>query len=299
MKEMRQSTIDTEIAFNGVGLHTGEESSVVLRPASAGTGIVFRRRDLDGHDGGKTNLIAAKPGNVIACDHGTTLANEAGVSVATVEHLMAAFALARVDNVLVDLNGPEIPIFDGSAAPYIERLQAGGLRRQTALRRAIMLDTPLRIDDGDRFIEFLPALRPSIAIEIDFGDCLIGRQSLRLDLENDEDVERIASARTFCRLNEIDGLREAGLIRGGSLKNALVVDGERLLNEEALRDPQEFALHKALDLLGDLYLLGRPICAAIRAHKPGHGLNVRAGAALARVAAMPIPAHEAAQAISA
>ncbi len=279
-----QTTIKAPVRLAGVGLHSGSQCRISILPAPAGSGIVLRRCDIDpdGADNQLSTLIHARPENVAGADHGTRLANGYGASVSTVEHLMAALALLSLDNVMIDVDGPEIPIFDGSAEHLVTGLKQVGVKSQEADRLPIVIAEPIRVDDGDRYIEFTPGDTSVIDIDIDFGDCLIGRQILSVDLENSADRDRLAVSRTFCRLYEVDGLRRAGLIRGGSLENSLVVDGQDLLNDQPLRDQHEFALHKALDLIGDLYLLGRPIRGAIRAVKPGHDLNVRAALAVAR-----------------
>ena len=270
-----QRTLKTVVEFAGVGLHSGEACRVVLTPAIAGEGpdgILFRRTDLAAPD----NIIAAIPENVACANHGTTLTNNAGVSVATVEHLMAALALTGVDNLVIEIDGPEVPILDGSAAAFVTGIAKAGLASLKARRRPVVITEAEHIADGERSITVEPYAGRLVEIEIDFCDCLIGRQSLRLDLDDPAVIARLASARTFCRLNEVEALRSAGLIRGGALSNGIVVDGDRVLNEEPLRDPAEFALHKALDLIGDLYLLGGPVIGRIRAVKPGHDLNTRA-----------------------
>lgn len=277
MGAMLQQTLRRPATFAGVGLHSGQECAVTVRPAPANTGVVFYRTDLQNGD----QAVAAHPGNVLGTRHGTALANAAGVTVSTVEHIMAALRLSGVDNAAIDVFGPEAPILDGSSAEFVEGFRLAGVDLQSAPRRAFALRETARAVDGDRLIEVRPAESRTLEIEIDFGDCMIGRQSLRLDLDDPADRERLVGARTFCRLEEIEPLRAAGLIRGGSLDNSIVVNGDRLVNKGALRDPQEFALHKALDLIGDLYLLGAPLDGAIRAVKPGHDLNVRMAQMLA------------------
>jgi len=279
-----QTTIKTKTEFAGIGLHSGEACRISVCPGAVDSGIIFRRCDFDlnGSDSRLSNLIHASPAFVVGSDHGTTLANSHGASVSTVEHLMAAFAIMSVDNAIVDVYGPEIPIFDGSAEHLVAGLMAAGVKTQDAKRGEILIGETVRVEDGGRVIEISPAVKCTIDISIDFGDCLIGRQSLLLDLDNPADRDRLAKSRTFCRLYEVDALRQAGLARGGSLDNSLVVDGQELMNGQPLRDPHEFALHKALDLLGDLYLLGQPIRGAIRAVKPGHALNAQAALAVAR-----------------
>ncbi|MGE0410137.1 MAG: UDP-3-O-acyl-N-acetylglucosamine deacetylase, partial [Amphiplicatus sp.] len=206
------------------------------------------------------SVIAARAYNVADARFGVKLANAAGVSVMTVEHLMAAFALCEVDNALVEVHGPEIPAFDGSAMSIVDLIKRAGVTRLAARREVIEARAVVRVEDGDRFIELSPAAERLVEVTIDFPDALIGRQSVAFSLDNGEcPRERLASARTFCRLNDVETLRAAGFSRGGSLDNALVVDGARLLNPAGLRDPQEFVLHKALDLIGDLFLLGAPL----------------------------------------
>lgn len=278
-KPARQRTLCHEIQFSGVGLHSGAQCRAKLRPAGVGEGILFRRMDLDVAD----NVVPASPENVITADHGTTLANAGGASVATVEHIMAALALCGVDNVLIDVHGPEIPILDGSSAQFVSAIASAGCADLPARRRPVTIYAPMHIGDGDRFIEFTPGPR-RLKIEIAFENCMIGAQTLSLDLDDDHDLAKLASARTFCRLEEVEDLRKAGLIRGGALANSIVVDGDRLLNDDPLRDPLEFALHKALDLIGDLYLLGAPVNGSIRAVRPGHAINTHAARTLLREA---------------
>lgn len=272
-----QKTIRRAVEFRGVGLHSGQDCAATVRPAAVGAGIVFRRLDLE--DG--ANLVVASPSNVKSTRYGTTLASEGGASAATVEHLMAALCLCGVDNAQIDLFGPEVPIIDGSAEGFFKAFNEVGYDLQSSPRLSgCVVETPIGVSDGDRGIEVTPGEGRFIDITIDFEGCMIGRQSLRLDLDNPEDCARIANARTFCRVEDIDPLRAAGLARGGSMDNSLVVDGERLLNKTELRDRYEFALHKALDLVGDLYLLGVPVYGVVRAVRPGHDINVRMAQAL-------------------
>lgn len=279
-----QATLQCSVEFSGVGLHSGDACRIIVRPAREDTGIVFRRCDLAAENSGDRQavLIAAAPENVARANHGTTLANAHGVSVATVEHLMAAFALFSIDNALVETYGPEIPILDGSSALFANEFRKAGVKMQTSPRRETIVDEAVRIEQDGRFVQIEPADGFSLDISIAFEDCMIGRQSVCLHIGEAFDPDRLAKARTFCQLREVEPLRRLGLIRGGSLENSIVVDGARVLNDEPLRDPYEFALHKALDLIGDLYLLGGPIRGAVRAEKPGHDLNVRAARALAK-----------------
>lgn len=273
----RQRTIAEEVEFAGVGLHSGEDCLVRLMPAESG-GIFFRSVDSEGAG----SLIKAAPENVISADHGTSLANRSGARVGTVEHLMAALALTRIDHAVIEVEGPEVPILDGSAAGFVTAIANTGLTPLAARREPIVIRESTRIGDESRWIEFEPFAGRRIDIEINFADCLIGRRTLSLDLDDPSDLVRLSTARTFVRLEEVEALKNAGLIRGGALSNALVVDGDKLMNDDALRDREEFALHKALDLLGDLYLTGAPIVGHIRAMRPGHDLNTRAAMALTK-----------------
>ena len=288
MEAVRQRTVKAPVEFAGVGLHSGADCRVVVRAAPLNHGIYFRCMDAKGPD----NLVAASPDNVIRTDHGTSISNDEGASVSTVEHLMAALALVGVDNAVIDVFGPETPILDGSAALFVCGINDAGTRVQAAARREIIIDETLSVCDGDRAIVVEPFDGFSLDVAIEFEDCLIGRQSLSLHLDQPCDKARLAKSRTFCRLRDVESLRSAGLVRGGSLENSIVVDGDRLLNPDALRDPEEFVLHKGLDLLGDLYLLGAPIRGAIRAAKPGHALNTLFALKLARHFGLSMPEED-------
>ena len=274
MGATKQHTLSGPVRFEGVGLHSGVIAKLLLKPAPPDHGIVFKRCDaLNGH--ADTPFVTAGSGSVVGVRLGTTIANPRGVSVATIEHLMAALSLCRVDNVLIEIDGPETPILDGSSAPFVAAIRKTGVVAQKAERRIFEVDDEVSVTEGDRSISVTPLDHLRLDVEIDFDDCVIGRQSLSVRIDDACDCERLAVSRTFCRLRDVEKMRNAGLIRGGSLENSIVVDGDRLLNGEALRDPNEFALHKALDLIGDLYLLGGPLVGHIRAVRPGHDLNVR------------------------
>ena len=277
MNGVRQTTIAREGALEGVALHTGAPVRMTLRPAPAGTGIVFRRADLAAEGGVSENAarVPARADLVADARLGVTLRNRAGASVRTVEHLMAAFALCEVDNALVDLEGPELPILDGSAAPFIALIGRCGLTTLSAPRRIIEATQTIRETDAERFVEISPSQSRRIEVSIEFADPAIGRQSASLSLDDAEAARRLGEARSFCALREVDVMRAAGLALGGSLDNAVVVDGGRVVNAEGLRDPAEFVLHKTLDLVGDLALAGAPIRGRIVAYKPGHDLNTR------------------------
>jgi UDP-3-O-[3-hydroxymyristoyl] N-acetylglucosamine deacetylase len=240
-----------------------------MQPASAGSGIIFIRSDITDRD----NRIEAKADSVIGVRLGTTIGNAAGVTVATVEHLMAALAGLGVDDLLVDIDGPELPVMDGSSAPFVELIEQVGLRAHAAPRRAIQVLKPVVVETEGRRASFLPALRSVIEVEINFEHQTVGRQSCIFDVTPDNFSDDIASARTFGFKKDYESLLAAGLAKGGSMDNAVVLDDEGVVNPDGLRFDDEFARHKALDALGDLYLAGAPILGRYHATRPGHSIN--------------------------
>ena len=282
-----QHTLRGPIAFDGVGLHSGQTMNCVLRPAPAGAGVSFVRTDLAGD-----NRIAASAEAVIRTQLGTVIGNGAGAEVSTIEHLMAAFAALGVDNVVVELDGPELPIMDGSAQPFVRLIDRVGLKRQAAPRRYIEIVEPIEVVDGDKRAALVPAERFEMAFEIAFTSAAIGGQ--RIDMVLDEAAFRgeLAESRTFGFLHEVEALRKAGLARGGSMDNCLVIDGDELMNPDGLRISDEFVRHKALDALGDLYLLGAPVIGRFEGVLAGHTLNnALARALLARPEAWRVRLH--------
>lgn len=262
------TTVRQEIAFVGTGLHSGRPVRMVLRPAAAG-GVRFRRTDVTDRD----NVIPARFDRVGDTRLNTRLSNAAGVSVSTVEHVMAALAGTGVWNAVIDIDGPEAPIMDGSAKRFVQKIVAAGVRRLPGPMRAIRVTEPVRVAVGDAWAELAPAPALEIAFEIDFPEPAIGRQALALSMENGAFVHELSDCRTFCRRSEIAALQAAGLALGGSLDNAVVVDGAEVLNPEGLRRPDEFVRHKMLDALGDLALAGAPILGAYRGVRAGHGVT--------------------------
>ncbi|HEY4030215.1 MAG TPA: UDP-3-O-acyl-N-acetylglucosamine deacetylase [Caulobacteraceae bacterium] len=252
----------------GVGVHSGERARVSIRPAPAGSGIVFIRTDLV-----RDNRVPVTAAAVTQTRLCTVIANDAGVTVATIEHLMAALAALEVDNAVIEVDGPEVPIMDGSALPFVQLLDRAGRRRQEAERRFIEILEPIEVIDGDKTVRLTPADRFEMAFEIAFPTKAIGRQRVDLHVTEDSFREELADCRTFGFLSEVQALREAGLARGGSLDNAVVIDGDRILNPEGLRRPDEFVRHKALDAVGDLYVLGSPIRGRFEGIYAGHALN--------------------------
>tara|TARA_R110000744_G_scaffold36034_6_gene83290 strand:+ start:30157 stop:30987 length:831 start_codon:yes stop_codon:yes gene_type:complete len=242
---------------------------LVLKPASTGAGISFVRSDITDRD----NRIAARAENVTTVRLGTTIANEAGASVATVEHLMAALAGLGVDDAIVEIDGPELPVMDGSSAPFVDLVNRVGLKRLAAPRRAIQVLKPVIVESEGRRASFLPALTSMIEVEINFEHSAVGNQTCTFEVTPEIFSTDIAAARTFGFRKDLDALLAAGLARGGSMENAVVLDDDGVANPEGLRFDDEFARHKALDALGDLYLAGAPIIGRYHAQRPGHAIN--------------------------
>ncbi|MHB8416379.1 MAG: UDP-3-O-acyl-N-acetylglucosamine deacetylase [Acidiferrobacteraceae bacterium] len=268
---IKQRTLKNVIRATGVGLHTGEKVYLTLRPAAADTGIIFRRTDLP-----KPVEVKACPENVTDTRLSTTLENN-GVKIATVEHLMSAFAGLGIDNAYVDLTAPEVPIMDGSAGPFVFLVQSAGIQEQAAAKRFIRIKRKIELHDGDKWVRFEPLDGFKVSFEIDF-DHPIFRNSIQaasIDFSTTSFVKEISRARTFGFMRHIEALRQDGLARGGGLDNAIVMDDFRILNEDGLRYDDEFVKHKILDAIGDLYLLGHPLIGAFSARKSGHELNNR------------------------
>jgi UDP-3-O-[3-hydroxymyristoyl] N-acetylglucosamine deacetylase len=253
----------------GVGVHSGARVAMILRPAPVDSGIVFRRSDRAGA------CVAANWRNVQESPLCTTLSNGEGVSVATVEHLLAAFAGAEIDNAIVELDGPEVPVMDGSAEPFLFLIERAGIVEQDAPRRAIKVLKPVRVADEDCVATLEPDVGFSVSFEIDFSNQLVRRQGISISIDPETFRADLARARTFGFLEEVERLRAAGLARGGSLENAVVVSGGKVLNIDGLRYADEFVRHKALDAVGDLYLAGGPIVGHFRGVRSGHALNRR------------------------
>jgi UDP-3-O-[3-hydroxymyristoyl] N-acetylglucosamine deacetylase len=266
---MFEHTLAAPALCAGVGLHTGERVRLWIRPAPQRSGIVFVRMDVHGRD----NRVPATAEAVVQTRLGTVIGNADGVTVSTIEHLMAAMAALGVDNAVVELDGPEVPIMDGSAEPFVRLLDRAGRRRQDAPRRTIEILQPVEVIEGDKRAALLPSDSFEVAFEIAFPSAAIGRQAVDLVLDEDSFRAELADCRTFGFLNEVEALRRAGLARGGSMENAVVIDGDRVLNPEGLRRRDEFVRHKALDAVGDLYVLGAPIIGRFEGRYAGHGLN--------------------------
>jgi len=264
---MFQSTIAKEAQAEGVGLHTGVFGHVRLMPAPADTGIVFRRTDLDNF------TIEAQGNNVARVSYATSLMKQ-GVLLSTTEHLLAAIYSCGIDNVFIDIDSIEIPILDGSAEPFMEMLEHAGVRKLRRKRRFLKILKPLEVEEGDRRIGIYPAEEFRVRCYVDFPHPLVGQQEIEMVVNPDTFRQLLARARTFCFERDIEPLRSMGLIRGGSLENAIVLTNEGVMNGP-LRFPDEFGRHKALDLIGDLALVGLPLLARVEAHKAGHALHTQ------------------------
>lgn len=268
---VRQHTLKNSIYCSGTGLHSGARVALSLHPAKPDTGIVFRRADIGGADAS----IHGRYDQVSDTRLCTTVSNEAGVSVATVEHLMAAFAGCRLDNVIVELNGPELPIMDGSAEPFVFLIDCAGVAAQDAPRRAIRVLRPVTVADGVSSARLEPWAGSTLNIELDFETAVIGQRSMYFDMLSGSFRSELSRARTFGFLHEVEALQAAGLARGGSMENAVVISGDTVLNEGGLRFEDECARHKTLDCIGDLFLAGAPILGHFHGVRPGHAINNR------------------------
>jgi len=269
---VRQRTLAVPMRCSGIGLHSGMPVEMILRPAPVDSGIRFRRSDLGGV------IVPARHDTII----NTRLCSMLGVpamgdrpaaSVSTVEHLMAALAAAGIDNLLVDIDGPEVPVMDGSSRPFLFLIDCAGVTEQAAARRFIEVLKPVELEQGASLVRLVPADRWILDVTIDFENPVIGRERIELELTANGFASELAAARTFGFAHEVEQMRAAGLGRGGSLDNAVVVDGGSVLNPEGLRYADEFVRHKALDAVGDLYLAGAPLLARFEGLAPGHGVN--------------------------
>jgi UDP-3-O-[3-hydroxymyristoyl] N-acetylglucosamine deacetylase len=263
-----QRTLQTAAACEGIGLHTGQTVRMCLRPAAANFGVAFKRIDLPA-----SPTIEANPANIVDAHHATTI-GKGGVKVRTIEHLMAAFAGMGLDNVLVELNGEEVPIMDGSAAPFVELIKKAGLRRQMVPRTYLKIKERLVVEADRRSIQIVPSERLQVIYTMRFDHPLLGEQSAAFDISKETFISEIASCRTFGFVKDVEELRRRNLALGGSFDNAVVIGEGGVLNGD-LRFRDELVRHKVLDLLGDLYLLGRPVLGTVIAHSAGHLLHTR------------------------
>ncbi|HAS64521.1 MAG TPA: UDP-3-O-[3-hydroxymyristoyl] N-acetylglucosamine deacetylase [Vibrio sp.] len=267
---IRQRTLKEIVKTTGVGLHSGRKVTLTLRPAATNTGVIYRRTDVN-----PPVDFPADPESVRDTMLCTALVNDQGIRISTVEHLNAALAGMGIDNIIVEVDAPEIPIMDGSASPFVFLLQQAGVEEQNAAKRFIRIKKPVRFEDGDKWAEFKPFNGFRMDFEIEFNHPAIESDEQRLvfDFSSKGFVKEISRARTFGFMRDIEYLQSQNLVLGGSFDNAIVLDDYRILNEEGLRFENEFVTHKVLDAIGDLYMCGHPIIGEFRAFKSGHGLN--------------------------
>ncbi len=264
-----QKTISEPIEFEGVGLHNGIKANLLLKPAKINEGIKFKRIDIEDDK----NIIEASYKNVSSAVLCTKITNQYGVSVATIEHLMAAFYLEGIDNVLVEINAPEVPIMDGSAFDFVEAIRSYGVEEQKALKKYIKVLKKVEIKEGSKYISIEPFQKDlAIDFEIVYKNSLIKTRRKEFKLSNG-DFASIYNSRTFCLYEDIDHIRSLGLAKGGSLDNAIVIKEDKILNDDGLRNRDEFVSHKILDCLGDLILSGHRIFAHIKTSQGGHQLT--------------------------
>lgn len=264
-----QCTVAHPILISGIGLHSGQRINMTLRPADAGAGIVFHRSV-----GDRTVSIEALSSNVVDTRLATVL-GKGGITVSTVEHLLAALASLGIDNLNIDIDGPEVPIMDGSATPFVELLQNAGLRPLNRCRKYLAIRRPVTLVEGEKKVSIIPSRFFRVSFEIGFNHRCISSQQRSVKVSPEFFRREIAPARTFGFLKEVEYLKANGLARGGSLENAIVIGEDNILNPEGLRFPDEFVRHKILDSIGDFSLIGYPILGHVKACKAGHDMNHR------------------------
>lgn len=268
MRNIYQTTLKQPITFEGIGLHTGLNSKVILQPSDADSGIIFKRTDLK-----KNNYIKASYKNVTSAKLCTTLENEFGAKVSTVEHLLAALFIAEIDNVMIELNNEEVPIMDGSAKDFLDVLKNSEIKTLSKKRNYFKVYNKINLVDGDRKISLEPCDDTlEVEFQLNYENKVIGKQKNTINFDRDDLID-VTKSRTFCLFQDIEKIKKAGLAKGGSLDNAVVVDENKVLNHDGLRNEKEFVNHKILDLVGDLTLSGSRILGKIRCHQGGHLLT--------------------------
>jgi len=264
-----QRTLKNTTTISGIGLHSGDRITMKMRPAAANTGVVFHR-----NNGERVVDIKACADNIVDTRMATVIGRD-GVNVSTIEHFMAALAACGVDNLHVDIDGPEVPVLDGSAAPFMREIQQAGIKSLNTSRRLVAIRKPLEIIEGEKRINIIPSRFFRITFDIAFEHPAISVQQYSMKFSTENFCKEIAPARTFGFLHEVEHLKANGLARGGSLENAVVIDKNGVMNPEGLRYHNEFVRHKILDSFGDFSLLGAPLLGHIRAFKAGHDLNAK------------------------
>ena len=267
-KPIMQTTLKNKLLFSGVGIHNGRAVKMSIEPAKPNTGIIFKRVDLDNN-----NLIKSIIDNVETSQLCTKITNDHGISVSTIEHLMATFNGLKIDNAIIKINSPELPAMDGSSYEYTQKIIKSGIKSLNISRKYLKIIKKITVHEDNRYISITPAKELTLDIEINYPNTIIGNDKFLYKDSKEEFIKNISKARTFAFYEDIRKMRTAGLAIGGSLNNAIVVDKFKIVNSSGLRLDKEFTKHKVLDCLGDFYLLGMPIIGKIECFAPGHRLN--------------------------
>ena len=268
MSLLNQKTLNEAFTFKGIGLHSGKVSTVNILPSGPNTGIIIRRTDIK-----KNNTIVPSIFNVSEANYCTTVSNEYGIKVSTIEHLMAALFIKGIDNAIIEINGEEVPILDGSSIEFVKKIDHVGIANANTPIKVIKINKPIEIKDGNKEMSILPSkINLEVDFEINFDNPLINNQRNKINVYED-DLSEIINSRTFCLFEDIEKLKKMNLAKGGSLENAVVVKGTEVLNENGLRNKKEFVNHKILDCMGDLYLSGHKIVGKLVCSQGGHNLT--------------------------
>ena len=268
MSLLNQKTLNKAFTFEGVGLHSGKISTVNILPSGPNTGITFKRTDIK-----KNNTIVPSIFNVSEANYCTTVANEYGIKVSTIEHLMASLFVKGIDNAIIEIHGEEVPILDGSSMEFVKKIENVGIKNSNVPIKVIKINKPIQIKDGKKEMSILPSkINLEVDFEINFDNPLINQQRNKINVYED-DLSEIINSRTFCLFEDIEKLKKMNLAKGGSLENAVVVKGSEVLNENGLRNKKEFVNHKILDCLGDLFLSGYKIIGKVKSVQGGHKLT--------------------------
>ncbi|MDC0093188.1 UDP-3-O-acyl-N-acetylglucosamine deacetylase [Alphaproteobacteria bacterium] len=265
---VKQTTLKNKIYFSGVGIHNGKAVSMSIEPGETNTGIIFERTDVKGN-----NLIKAIIDNIDTTCLCTKIKNKSGISVSTIEHLMATFNGLEIDNVKVKINAPELPALDGSSHDYTKKILSTGIKVQSYDRKYIRILKKIKVTDNNRYISIEPSKNLSLKIAIDYPNTIIGNSELIYNHSQNNFVKDLSKARTFTLIEDVEKMRVAGYAMGGNINNAIVVDKYNIINPNGLRVDKEFVKHKALDCIGDFYLLGMPLIGLVKTLAPGHKLN--------------------------
>tara|TARA_Y100001970_G_scaffold26265_1_gene31582 strand:+ start:36 stop:956 length:921 start_codon:yes stop_codon:yes gene_type:complete len=268
MSLLNQKTLNETFTFKGIGLHSGKVSTVNILPSGPNTGIIIRRTDIK-----KNNTIVPSIFNVSEANYCTTVSNEYGIKVSTIEHLMAALFIKGIDNAIIEINGEEVPILDGSSIEFVKKIDHVGIANSNTPIKVIKINKPIEIKDGNKEMSILPSkINLEVDFEINFDNPLINNQRNKINVYED-DLSEIINSRTFCLFEDIEKLKKMNLAKGGSLENAVVVKGSKVLNDKGLRNKKEFVNHKILDCLGDLFLSGYKIIGKVKSVQGGHKLT--------------------------